>query len=574
MLKIKNKLKNTSALPPTEGGASSESTRSASPPPASDTAYSDMYDGVLYSAIARKWLENEGIYGEPQHSKRNHTLYQMATEFRYICNFDEKWVCKVLRQVIDTHGFESTVHSAMNKARGSNIPIKLLRAIDQCKFEAETDDEELDCHETNPLPDRLPHIFRLVARKHYNQASAAIIASLPMVGALCTQLRSLYMDGINTTSPVFFSVITAPQAAGKGFTRGLDKQLTAPIRRHDQEQRIIIEEYDRELKKARNTKEQPVEPEVDIRGIPVKNSNTAFLKRMKQAHGLSLYSYGEEIDTLYKAQKSGAWSEKGDLIRYAFDGSTFGQDYVSENSYSGECEARWNMCLCGTYGAVYRFFSNVEDGMMTRFCFTELKDNRGKKLIRRKAPSAALETSIDNEVERLYSLYSGTEVISINIPKVERALSAWEDEKINIYLENPDNEAIDVLRRRAMLMGFRAGMLAYATEGLKETKAVIDFAVWVAEEVLQQQMSLFGEALNQSIHDDNIMREKAHKMVRKMPTFDILSRLPETFTLDELNQVRIAMGQKGHSRTAISRWRANNIIEDVPDQRNTYRKIC
>lgn len=55
-----------------------------------------------------------------------------------------------------------------------------------------------------------------------------------------------------------------------------------------------------------------------------------------------------------------------------------------------------------------------------------------------------------------------------------------------------DSRAKDTLRKRAAVIGFRSGYLAYILNGRKYSKEIGQFAVWVAEYTFQNQMKLFG----------------------------------------------------------------------------------
>lgn len=67
-------------------------------------------------------------------------------------------------------------------------------------------------------------------------------------------------------------------------------------------------------------------------------------------------------------------------LRCTFDNSEFGQQYFSENSFSGVVDMYLNTLFCGTPAAVQRFYPNDEDGLMSRTLFVALPDQYGKPL--------------------------------------------------------------------------------------------------------------------------------------------------------------------------------------------------
>lgn len=151
------------------------------------------------------------------------------------------------------------------------------------------------------------------------------------------------------------TVIIAPQASGKSFTRMPVDVLLEDIREKDVQARLQEQAYTELLKRSKNKREQPQDPKSIIRIIPVTISIAKLLKRLDNAGHQHLFSFSEEIDTLTKTNRSGAWAQKSDLYRLAFDNAEYGQDYMSENTYSAIVNVYYNLLLCGTPQAVKRF---------------------------------------------------------------------------------------------------------------------------------------------------------------------------------------------------------------------------
>lgn len=529
------------------------------------TRYPSEYDGVQYANIIEAWLHQKGIYGGVAEGNRNNMFYQLALEMRYICNFKKEW----LLQVLPTWDMplaerESTVQSAINRPQGRNIPETLLQAIDKVKSlgdVGEMDTQAISNELRNPLPKTLPYAFRLIARRFPQNPHAMIMCSMPCFGALCTNVHGEYIDG-EEESPLFYCILTSPQASGKKVARKLDEMITYPIKEHDDMQRAEIMEYKKACKAAKNAKTQPEEPQTSIRKVPAKISQRVFLERTFYAEGRSLYSFAEELDSLTKGMKGGSWADLSDILRLAFDGGEFGSDYASENSFAAVCRARWCMLMCGTWGAVERFFPNLEDGTMTRFMFAQLEDNVGKPLLpRQKRGVDAADTAIRDEAKRLYDLGSSDTVHHIKLPITQQALLEWQDVQIRIWeLGGKQDNALDTLRRRSMLMGFRAALIAAATDKMRDSAIVANFAVWVAQEVLDHQMALFAKGLNTVNRRERGIRTQAAQQMRTNSTLRILADLPQQFTADDVQQQREKRGLLGEPHKTIQRWVQQGIV--------------
>ena len=235
--------------------------------------------------------------------------------------------------------------NTINTFRRTDMPPELREVIAELREEQaeEQDEDEANADETHKnlslsladyqknLP-QLPPLFREFVRTCPPDFKAVqLVSMLPVVGALCTGVRSTYLDG-NAQSPSFITVVTAPQASGKSFARNMYYSLTARIQAQDATNRAIEEAYRQELRKAKNAKEQPEDPRPCIRLLPPCVSVAKLLQRLDYAGGRHLLTFAEEIDTLTKSNRSGTWAQKSDIYRNAFDNAEYGQDYMSAPS--------------------------------------------------------------------------------------------------------------------------------------------------------------------------------------------------------------------------------------------------
>ena len=131
-----------------------------------------------------------------------------------------------------------------------------------------------------------------------------------------------------------------------------------------------------------------------------------------------------------------------------------------------------------------------------------------------------------------------------------------------------DSHAMDTLRRRAAVIGFRAGMLCYLLENHKYTKTVGAFAEWVAEYIFRNQMELWGTAIEQTY------KSSIESQTERGAAASLLSLLPEEFTAADLIKLRARKGQSFKSSAismVLNRWKANHRIEKATE--TTWRKV-
>ena len=517
-----------------------------------------FYRDTPYADIVRELVLLLG--GEPAMGERNQFYFTLVRYIRYICNFDPDMCVRVLPDFgLSLSERCSTAQSSVNRPRKGDIPDLLNRAITTASSASELPtigEAELQRSDLSLPP--LPRVLELICRRLPERfRPAMVIASLPILGALATRVRFQYLDK-QEHSFSFMSCITAPAATGKSFIRKPVNLLLTPIDRQDEIERRKEEEYKDALRAAKNSKMQPTNPRACPRNNGINVSIAKLLQLLAYSEGKHLIGIGEEIDTLVKSERAGVWSQKSDIYRLGFDNAKYGQNYMSDNSFSANVPVYYNLLLTGTPGGMYRFFKDVEDGLVTRFCFAQLPDMFGSDIPAFENYTAAEEEEIIDIAETLDKA-AGTIACSHVGVRIRR----WLNDKRELAIRE-DSRAIDTLRKRAAVIGYRAGMLAYLLNECVYTKEVGQFTSWVAEYVFQNQMELFGSKFEEVAQTQIRVKENRSQVV------SLLQALPEQFTRAELMALRARNGQSTNVAMVISRWRSSGFITQV--DKNTYRK--
>lgn len=533
----------------------------------------DEYDGISYADIAKEWLECNG--GEPQKGSRNASLYALACRLRYITDFNEAHMLRVMPNYgLPEAEMKSLIHSAVNSTRRMSMPRDLEDVIKRLKQQKELrgdDGEELPdiSTPTSKLPPLPPVIREFADCAPDDFKQAVILCQLPILGTLASKLRAEYLDGM-MHSPSFQVSLEAPQASGKSFmTRIAERQLEQVIA-HDQAQRDKELEYDKKVREMKllnikvnaDNKEEILgsRPHSLIRYCSPKMSITKLLMRLNDAQGLHLFAIAPEIDTVTKAFKSG-FSNYSDLLRVAFDNGLFGQDYASENSFSGIVNVYYNVLFSGTPKAMRRFYPDVEDGLVSRVCFVTLPDQFGKAMPVWKEFNEEQKAIVDVNLVRLNEVsIIGDEVQPDHVLKLN-----WLNDEMERWVRAQQAEAVksgdrtrDIFCRRSAVVGFRAGMLAFFLWG--EPKRVTPtirrnvkaFAVWVANSMLNQHLLRFNI---QSTHSNTIPWEAA------------LNELGKEFTREEAERALLAAGAETSVKVALYKWKLAGLIESTAEGR-------
>ena len=509
------------------------------------------FKGIPYTSIISEWWRRNG--GEPAEGERNVKLHKLAVNLRAICDNKKEVLMSVMpRFGLSDVELKSVVDSACKEEpKGvSKVMQQIIDALELGISSDEIEDAEVVAAETGvkvnvkALPIGLKESLVGVP---VSMHMPTLVGIMPICGAYADGVEVEYCDG-NIHSLGLMAIIDV-------WKRQFDEEDALARKR---------EEEWKERKKGRKANEKaPEDPHVLIRQVPVTVSCSTLLKRFKNSNGHTIYSFGEELDTLRKTNGAGSWSSKYDIYRLSFDRGEWGQDYNSDAAESGVVKVAYNWTMLGTNGALRKCFKsdNIENGLSSRVMLAEMPDSSFSKMPKFGRRSAEDEAKIQEAVTRLRS-FSGL----VETPRLRKAIEAWCEEK-RVEAAKDIDHVKDVYRKRAAVIGFRCGVIFHLLEkgamgsgtsvSSKESKACINFALMMAQYCLDQQIKAFGEALR------NEYVNAQEECQRYGANHSIFDQLPPTFTLDDLRALKRGYCSERSLPMIISRWRRDGWIEKV-----------
>ena len=515
------------------------------------------FKGIPYSSIITEWWRRNG--GEPAEGERNVKLHKLAVNLRAICDNKKEVLIQVMpRFGLSETELKSVVDSACKEEpKGiSKLMQQIIDALELGIASDEIEDAEAVAEETGvkvnvrTLPIGLKESLVGVPVSMHMPVLCGV---LPIAAAYADLVEVEYCDG-NTHHLGLMSIIRGEQASNKSVVKNAVDIWRRQLEEEDAIARKREEEW-KEQKKSRKANEKaPEDPHVLIRMVPVTVSCSTLLKRFKNAQGHTLYSFGEELDTLRKTNGAGSWSSKYDIYRLSFDRGEWGQDYNSDQAESGVVNVAYNWTMLGTNGALYKCFKsdNIENGLSSRVLIAEMPDSSFSKMPKFGKRSAEDEAKIQQAVTRLRSV-SGL----VDTPRLRKAIEAWVEEK-RVEAAKDIDHVKDTYRKRAAVIGFRCGVIFHLLSGKdKETKACLDFARMMADYCLSQQIKAFGDALSNQYID---ARDEGQRYCQNHSVFD---QLPPTFTMDDLRALKGRTCGETGMRVIISRWTRDRWIEKI-----------
>jgi hypothetical protein len=530
------------------------------------TGHPLVFKGISYSSIIAEWWRRNG--GEPQEGERNVKLHKLAVNLRAICDNKKE----VLMQVMPRFGLSETelksvVDSACKEPpKGiSKLMQQILDALEFGISSDEIEDAEAAAEETGvkvnvrTLPIGLKESLVGVP---VSMHMPTLVGIMPICGAYADGVEVEYCDG-NIHHLGLMAIVHGEQASNKSVVKNAVDVWKRQFDEEDALARKREEEW-KERKKGRKANEKaPEDPHVLIRQVPVTVSCSTLLKRFKNSSGHTLFSFGEELDTLRKTNGAGSWSSKYDIYRLSFDRGEWGQDYNSDQAESGVVNVAYNWTMLGTNGALRKCFKadNIENGLSSRVMLAEMPDSSFQKMPKFGKRSAADEARIQEAVTRLRG-FTGL----IDVPRLRKAIEQWCEEK-RVEAAKDIDHVKDVYRKRAAVIGFRCGVIFHLLSGKdRETKQCLDFALMMAEYCLQQQMKAFGETLESQFVD------AYDECKRYGSNHSIFDQLAPSFTIDDLRALKRGFCSEAGLRKIISRWYRDRWIEKTDKGR--WKKVA
>lgn len=423
------------------------------------------------------------------------------------------------------------------------------------------------------MPTNLPPIFKDYAGLAPDGfKAAAVLSLLPILGTLGSRLRATYING-RQLSPTFLVVLVGEQGSGKSFIDDAAKYFLKPVQDaddHGDEQVRCYESLMRKISRA-NVKvsaksvdaEVPDDPRPVIRIIEPKVTEPALYKVMANNKDLHAITVASEIGQVIRSLGS-THGNISYLLCQAFDNSRCGQRTAGDTSFTGHVNMYYNVLYSGTPNVVSKFFTDEtqENGMMSRFIIISLPYNpyampevwghfapkqelAVQALIHRLNDVSVCKRLIvgpDGSEEVVYDAMGEHEM---KMPWLNACLKEWE--RTLLQLAAAERSRVHAMfHKRAMVTGFRAGMLAYYLFGERPTKqikeAVCQFAVWVASCMLN------GLVENYTV--------ESHASGIAYPT--AFNMLPNRFTWDQVTAVLAEARMKTPTRNVINRWKNEN----------------
>ena len=383
------------------------------------------YHGIPFADIIKKYWEVNNRGFEPTEGDRDTLTYQLACDLRHICGKNADW----LDQVIPCYdGFapeekRKKIESALSSEYEA-FPARLRNTLAALNPSENFEMGEADNEPTVTIPqlpvNKLPQGVRdSIEAAEPGMEMTVVAAICPCIGALASGVQldvHKKKAGLN-----LISYIVGDFASGKGLIDPIQSAWMAEVKAMDDLYLQQEEDWRNKKLAAKNKKEQPEEPKLPVRCIPLNNTVANIAERLANVVGKHAFSFTPEADVVAQKWKSSV-SDFSVMIRQAYDGSRYDREARSVEAVNVHIDhLLWNVVMCGTPDALYRVISNYTDGLQSRIAFTQTPDNTFAQLADDPRVLTDRQAERIQQIAHLLPLMQG----EIVLPKLEDTGRKW-----------------------------------------------------------------------------------------------------------------------------------------------------
>ena len=392
-----------------------------------------------------------------------------------------------------------------------------------------------------------------------------------MLAVYATRVRLNYVYDNCLSAILLHVLICGEQSSGKSFARYLMRYLMAPLIKRDSEQRAEEQKY-AELKRRQGKKDGklPPEPKTDITLLHENLSLSMLIKRADAPMKLfgcpkTLFQFADEIGAIVQASKR-QFSDIKQIIKTGYDlGSEFGQDYLSESSYSAVVDLMLCYVYTGTPAAVNRYMDKaaIEGGNVTRTILCNIDNQLGENPLMFHSLQENQVESIHDMLEKLMARCYSEDGKSL--AKESLLDTKWLDSTVKNWCESQRQQviktmskALDVFYKRSSVSAFRIAALMqylYEVEGKKNKKTIHRLVKQIylgcADRILDGMLAKWGTVFEEI---------NADTQIQPYQTTNYFDELPNEFSRDFLVEFLKRKGLRTPINMVIYRWKHKGWI--------------
>jgi hypothetical protein len=435
------------------------------------------------------------------------------------------------------------------------MPETLKRALRVAQGELSTVNCQLSIAAPPALPEVLPEpIALLTSRTPGIMRPAVAMAVFPPLGAHLHEVMFRYWDGRDYEA-TFMHVLVAELSSGKSAVNTPIEYIIADMEARDDVARAKESEWKAKCATISNTKDKPERPKgLAMQVLSSDMTNAAFVQRLADAEGKFLYTQMDEVELLNALKTNTQGNTVSAILRLAFDCGKYGQERVASNAVNAKVRVRWNWNASTTIQRVRKFFAkNIADGTLSRLSFATIVKNDDDWGDMERPTFGQYGQAFADELHPYIDA-----LCTANGTIVCPEAIAWADAlslELIGYAREIDDRTYAQLSFRAVLMGFFRAMLLYVMNACRWSQAIADFAAWSVRYDLWCKMRFFRDMLHKDLEGEKTSLQRG--------PVSLLTLLPDEFTKQQAQELRVAEGLKPNPNAMINQWvKRGYIVRD------------
>ena len=528
----------------------------------------EKYHDIPYSVIIAKYWEMFNDGREPSEGDRNVKTYELAMTLRPICDYDQGMMERVVPQYdgFPEDEWRKTITNALNEPRKS-MPYRLRQVLTAVKNDRKMaligapSDSPKGEDRMPERPRRMPEVLKLLSSKVPMKYKAMVEEAV--WPAICAHLKGVtfrYVDGViheaNISSPLI-----GRQSSGKGAVNMPIEFLLADITAKDKENESRLLDWRRRNQgKGASKDRQPRPEDIVIQRLDDDLTPAALSQALIDAEtngGKRVITKVDEIELLNRIG-NGKNDTVGVLVRYGWDSARWGQRRVGLESVSGSYTVRWVWNASCTLKSARKFITNtwIADGSLSRLNVNGLllpKDDHELPKI------GEYDDKFANDLKLFVDRLNAASGL-IECPQANRLADEMKAEHDRVA-DLCESEGYRTFSYRAVVIGWLKAMMLFIMNGYKWDKTIAEYVRYSVRRDMFLKMYFFGQQIEEEFDEEE--RQQQHGPQ------NLLSTLPEEFTMDDYLQMRQAQGKRGDGKSTVRTWKTRGYIE-YDDVTETY----
>ena len=364
----------------------------------------------------------------------------------------------------------------------------------------------------------------------------------PVLGAHLSGVEFQYPD-LSWKEPCgMMANLVAESGGNKGQLSNLVEALCRDFRSHDDEELKKLIEWQKQMKTKSANKEKPVRPEVAFWFPPADVTNAAFIQNAMACESLGGRTQYLNMPEVEMADRMcGGHRQISQMMRNIYDRQRMGALRATADGVTGNPLMRVNMTISSTPFASRKFYKNdLFNGTFGRMVFSyKARTGRDGRIPRQGRYDDAFLKKVDEYLVRL-DICKGRFVIRQLNNLIDRLA-----QDMATLADLVDDDVLWDMSKRALVTAWKAGCILWVLNSQQWTTAMGTLVEWLVYHDIWSKVQLFEDLLKEG--DKGLSEAKGG--VKNM-----LESLPDTFSVAQLEALRVEMGKDKDAGQQLRTW--------------------